>query len=145
VTKTIRVLIAKMGLDAHDRGARFIVSALKGAGMEVIYLGLFQTPTSVVRAAVDEAVDLIGISSLSGEYRTYVPQLMQALHQAGAREIPVIVGGLVLGDEARRLEGLGVKGIYGPSTTIDQLVSDIRLLLENTGGRQPARAAAAAQ
>lgn len=129
MTKTIRVLIAKMGLDAHDRGARFIVSSLKSAGMEVIYLGLFQTPASVARAAVDEAVDVIGISSLSGEYRTYVPGLMQALERAGALEIPVIVGGLVLGDEVRRLEQLGVRGVYGPSTTIEELVRHIRQLV----------------
>lgn len=129
MTKTIRVLIAKMGLDAHDRGVRFIVSSLKSAGMEVIYLGLFQTPASVARAAVDEAVDVIGISSLSGEYRTYVPGLMQALERAGALEIPVIVGGLVLGDEVRRLERLGVRGVYGPSTTIEQLVRHIRQLV----------------
>ena len=129
MTKTIRVLIAKMGLDAHDRGARFIVSSLKNAGMEVIYLGLFQTPASVARAAVDEAVDVIGISSLSGEYRTYVPRLMQALERAGALEIPVIVGGLVLGDEVRRLERLGVRGVYGPSTTIEELVRHIRQLV----------------
>ena len=133
-----RVLIAKMGLDAHDRGARFIVSALKSAGMEVIYLGLFQTPASVARAAVDEAVDVVGISALSGEYRTHVPALLRALGDAGAADIPVLVGGLVQGEEARRLERAGVKGVYGPNTGMAELVRDIRALVAQAGADGPA-------
>lgn len=129
----IRVVIAKLGLDAHDRGVRFIAKSLQEAGMEVIYLGLFQTPENVVRVAVQESADVIAISSLSGEHRVYLPALMKALTAAAAEDIHVIVGGLVLGDDAAQLRDLGV-GVYGPGTSMNLVVQDIEAMVSREAG-----------
>lgn len=129
MTRRIRVVIGKMGLDAHDRGVRFIAKSLQNAGMEVMYVGMFQTPEAIVNTAVQEAADVIAISSLSGEHRSYVPVLMDALAKAGASEIAVIVGGLVVGEDERQLRELGVKGVYGPSASVATIVDGIRALV----------------
>ena len=126
VNRKIRVVVTKMGLDAHDRGVRFIAKSLQNAGMDVIYLGLFNTPEAVANVAVQESADVIAVSSLSQEHRTHVPALMKALEKADAKEIHVIVGGLVLGEDEKYLRKWGIKGIYGPAASINEVIKDIR-------------------
>lgn len=123
-TKRIKVLIAKIGLDGHDRGAKLLCRYLRDAGMEVIYTGLRQTSTSIVRIAVQEDVDLIGISILSGAHKTLIASLMDELISNDI-EIPVIVGGIVPEKDVQFLMAKGVKKIYSPGTSLTQIHKDI--------------------
>jgi methylmalonyl-CoA mutase C-terminal domain/subunit len=122
----IRVLVAKPGLDGHDRGAKVIARALRDAGMEVIYTGLRQTPEMVVSAAVQEDVDVIGLSILSGAHNAIVPRLMELLRQNQAEDILVLVGGIIPDADIDGLRKTGVAGIFQPGTPMDDIVNFIR-------------------
>jgi methylmalonyl-CoA mutase C-terminal domain/subunit len=124
--KKIRVLVAKPGLDGHDRGAKVIARALRDAGMEVIYTGLRQTPEMVVSAAVQEDVDVIGLSILSGAHNAIVPRLMELLRQNQAEDILVLVGGIIPDADIDALRKTGVAGIFQPGTPMDDIVNFIR-------------------
>ncbi len=123
---TIRVLIAKPGLDGHDRGAKVIARALRDAGMEVVYTGLRQTPEMIVEAALQEDVDVIGLSILSGAHMTLVPRILTLLREQGMEDVAVLVGGIVPKEDASALLDLGVRGVFGPGTTTDEVVSFVR-------------------
>jgi methylmalonyl-CoA mutase, C-terminal domain len=130
----IRVLIAKPGLDGHDRGAKVVARALRDAGMEVIYAGLRQTPEEIVRAAVEEDVDLIGLSILSGAHMALFPKVLQLLKREKAGSIPVFAGGIIPDEDARRLKKLGVRAIFGPGTSLETIVTTARQLARGTAG-----------
>ncbi len=118
----IRVLIAKIGLDGHDRGAKVVARALKEAGFEVIYTGLRSTPKEVVRTALQEDVDLIGVSILSGAHRTLIKKLYAVLEDEEIKEIPVLVGGIIPEDDYQYLEELGVNKIFTTGTPVSEIV-----------------------
>ncbi|MGD0256402.1 MAG: cobalamin B12-binding domain-containing protein [Thermoplasmata archaeon] len=124
----IRVLIAKPGLDGHDRGAKVVARALRDAGMEVIYAGLRQTPEEVVRAALEEDVDLIGLSILSGAHMALFPKILVLLKAQKAGNIPVFAGGIIPDEDARRLKKAGIKAIFGPGTTLQEIVTTAQRL-----------------
>ena len=113
--KTIRVLIAKPGLDGHDRGAKIIARALRDAGMEVIYTGLRQTPEMIASAAAQEDVDVIGLSILSGAHNTLCPQLMKLLHEKGMNDVTVLVGGIIPEADIPALKQAGIAEIFFPA------------------------------
>jgi methylmalonyl-CoA mutase, C-terminal domain len=129
----IRVLIAKPGLDGHDRGAKVVARALRDAGMEVIYAGLRQTPEEIVRAAVEEDVDLIGLSILSGAHMALFPRVLALLKSEKAGRIPVFAGGIIPDEDARRLRKAGIRAIFGPGTSLDEIVSTARRLARGAG------------
>jgi len=118
----VRVLIAKPGLDGHDRGAKVVARALRDAGMEVIYAGLRQTPEEIVRAAVEEDVDLIGLSILSGAHMALFPRVLQLLKKEMGTKIPVFAGGIIPDEDARRLRRLGIRAIFGPGASLEEIV-----------------------
>ena len=122
----IRVLVAKPGLDGHDRGAKVIARALRDAGMEVIYTGLRQTPEMIVNAAIQEDVDCVGLSILSGAHNVIVPRIMELLKASGAADILVVVGGTIPEQDIEGLKAAGVSAIFGPGTTLDSTVTFIR-------------------
>ncbi len=122
-TPKLRILLAKPGLDGHDRGVKVIARALSDAGMEVIYLGLRQTAKQIAAAAVQEDVDVVAISILSGAHMTIIPELLENLRASGAPDIPVVVGGIIPDDDAASLLNLGVKGVLGPGASIPELVA----------------------
>ncbi len=124
--RKIRVIVAKPGLDGHDRGAKVVARALRDAGMEVIYTGLRQTPEQVVEAAVQEDVDVVGLSILSGAHTYLVPRIIELLKEAGATDVIVTVGGIIPEDDVKMLDEVGVKGIFGPGTTTQEIVDFIR-------------------
>lgn len=123
---TVRVLIAKPGLDGHDRGAKVVARALRDAGMEVIYLGLHQTPEQVVRAAIDEDVDVVGLSVLSGAHMTIFPRVLEMLKEKGALDIKVIGGGIIPEDDVAELERLGVARLFTPGTPTAEIIEYIK-------------------
>jgi methylmalonyl-CoA mutase, C-terminal domain len=122
----IRILIAKPGLDGHDRGAKVIARALRDASMEVIYTGLRQTPEMIVSAALQEDVDAIGLSILSGAHMTLVPRVLALLRQEGMADVPVFVGGIIPEADAAQLLVQGVRGVFGPGTNTDDVVAFVR-------------------
>lgn len=122
----IRVLVAKPGLDGHDRGARVIARALRDAGMEVIYTGLRQTPEMIVNAALQEDVQVIGLSMLSGAHNAIVPRVMELLRKSGLNDVKVVVGGIIPGDDARELERLGVARVFQPGASLEAIVASVR-------------------
>lgn len=126
MTKKIRVLAAKPGLDGHDRGIKVICYALRDAGMEVIYTGLRQTPEQIVQAAIQEDVDVIAMSVLSGAHDYLFPRVMELLREAGATDILVIGGGIIPEEDIPRLKEVGVKAIFGPGTPTSDTVRFIR-------------------
>ena len=126
MTEQLRVLIAKPGLDGHDRGAKVIARALRDAGMEVIYTGLRQTPEMVVEAALQEDVDAVGLSILSGAHMTLVPRVIEGLRQAGLGHVKVFVGGIVPDEDVPALEELGVLGVFGPGASTHLVTDFIR-------------------
>jgi methylmalonyl-CoA mutase, C-terminal domain len=123
--RKIRVLIAKPGLDGHDRGAKVIARGLRDAGIEVIYTGLRQTPEMVVEAALQEDVDAIGLSILSGAHKALVPRIMELLQEREMRDIPVFLGGIVPHDDVPSMEEAGVAAVFGPGTGMDKIVKAI--------------------
>ena len=124
--KKIRVLIAKPGLDGHDRGAKVVARALRDAGMEVIYLGLKQTPEQIVETAIQEDVDVIGLSCLSGAHTYLFPRVMELLKERQAEDILVTCGGIIPEDDCRMLEDAGILGIFGPGCSTETIVDFIR-------------------
>jgi methylmalonyl-CoA mutase, C-terminal domain len=126
MTRKIRVVIAKPGLDGHDRGAKVIARALRDAGMEVIYTGLHQTPEQIVETAIQEDADAVGISVLSGAHMTLVPRILELLRENEADDVLVIVGGTIPGDDARELEAMGVAAIFTPGATTGAIVDYLR-------------------
>jgi methylmalonyl-CoA mutase C-terminal domain/subunit len=124
-----RILIAKVGLDGHDRGIKVVARILRDAGYEVIYLGLFQTPEGVAAAAVDEDVDAIGLSMLSGAHLTLAPLVVAEVRKRGG-DIPVIVGGIVPDDDLEPLREAGIAAVFTPGATAEQIVSEIRDVLD---------------
>lgn len=125
-TTPIRVLVAKPGLDGHDRGAKIIARALRDAGMEVIYTGLRQTPEMIVSAAIQEDVDCIGLSILSGAHTVIVPRIGELLRQAGADDILLVLGGTIPAQDEIAMKAAGVAAIFGPGTTLETTISFIR-------------------
>jgi methylmalonyl-CoA mutase C-terminal domain/subunit len=120
--RKIRVLIAKPGLDSHDRGAKIIARALRDAGMEVIYTGLKQTPEQIVETALQEDVDVIGLSILSGAHKTVFPIIMELLKQKGLTDMLVVAGGIIPEEDVPEMKKLGIKVIFGPGTRTDKIV-----------------------
>ncbi len=123
--KNIKVLIAKPGLDGHDRGAKVIARGLKEAGMEVVYTGLRQAPEDIVNAAVQEDVDVIGLSILSGAHRQLFPVIMEKLEEAGREDVLVLAGGTIPDKDHDDLHDLGIKAIFQPGTPIEEIVNFI--------------------
>lgn len=122
----IRVLIAKPGLDGHDRGAKFIARAFKEAGMEVIYTGIRQTPEAIVNAAIQEDVDAIGLSILSGAHRELFPEIMKGLREHGAHDIAVFAGGVIPDEDVEFCKALGIRAVFGPGTSADDAIAFVR-------------------
>src|SRR5579859_122743 len=131
--KRIRVLVAKPGLDGHDRGAKIVARALRDAGMEVIYTGLRQTPEQIVNAALQEDVDAIGISILSGAHNTIIPRICELLKAQGLEDVLLIVGGIIPDGDIARLKQLGVAEVFQPGASTQEIIDFIR-------GRVPQRA-----
>ncbi|HAL47701.1 MAG: cobalamin B12-binding domain-containing protein [SAR202 cluster bacterium] len=124
----MRVLVAKPGLDGHDRGAKIIARALRDAGMEVIYTGIRQTPEMIVETALQEDVDLIGLSILSGAHMELFPMIMTGLRDNDMGDVPVIAGGIIPESDRRALEDIGVSAIFGPGTSTADIVDHVRTL-----------------
>jgi methylmalonyl-CoA mutase C-terminal domain/subunit len=122
---TIRVVIAKPGLDGHDRGAKVIARALRDAGMEVIYTGLRQTPEQIAAAALQEDADVVGLSILSGAHNQICPRLVELLHEKGLDDVLVVVGGIIPDADVPKLQALGIKGIFLPGTPMQDIVEFI--------------------
>lgn len=125
-SRPIRVVVAKVGLDGHDRGAKIVARAFRDAGMEVVYTGLHRTPEEVVEAAVQEDVDVVGLSLLSGAHMTLVPRVMELLRERGLGDVLVIVGGIVPDEDARALREAGVAAVFGPGSETQALVRFVR-------------------
>lgn len=124
--RKIRVLVAKPGLDGHDRGAKVVARALRDAGMEVIYTGLRQTPEMIAESALQEDVDAVGLSILSGAHMALAPRIIELLQANGQDQVKVFIGGIIPDEDAPRLKEMGVAGVYGPGTLTDDIVRDIR-------------------
>src|ERR1700685_2413247 len=122
----IRVVVAKPGLDGHDRGAKVIARALRDAGMEVIYTGLLQTPEQIVATVIQEDADAVGLSILSGAHMTLVPRIVELLREQGAGEVVVTVGGTIPAEDIAELKALGVAGVFTPGTSTDAAIDFIR-------------------
>lgn len=120
-TRTARILIAKPGLDGHDRGAKVIARALRDAGMEVIYTGLRQTPDMIAEAALQEDVDIVGLSILSGAHLTLVPRVREAMNARELQDVPMLVGGIIPDEDKPALQAMGVAGVFGPGTSTEDI------------------------
>ncbi len=127
-----RIVLAKVGLDGHDRGIKIVARALRDAGMHVIYAGLWQTPEAVIRAVADEDADWVGLSLLSGAHMTLVPRVLELLRGAGLDHVGVLVGGIVPEADVAKLLEMGVARVFGPGTPLDDIVSYLR---EHTGAK----------
>src|ERR1044072_3336000 len=121
--RMIRVIIAKPGLDGHDRGAKVIARALRDAGMEVIYTGLRQTPEMIVSAAEQEDADVIGLSILSGAHHAIVPKVLELMRERGLGDVPLVVGGIIPNEDASELKSLGVAEVFQPGAQLDAIVT----------------------
>jgi methylmalonyl-CoA mutase C-terminal domain/subunit len=128
--RNIRVLIAKPGLDGHDRGAKVVARALRDAGMEVIYTGLRQTPEMIAEAALQEDVDIIGLSILSGAHMGLVPRIIDLVRKNGQTNVLILVGGIVPEEDIPALKALGVHEVYGPGSSTEVMVNDIRAAVQ---------------
>ncbi len=126
----IRILIAKVGLDGHDRGAKIVARCLRDAGMDVIYTGLHRTPEEVVVAAVQEDVDILGVSLLSGAHMTILPRILEQLRQAGAEDIKVVAGGVIPDEDVPTLLQMGVAKVLSQDTPVDVIPDEMRKLVE---------------
>lgn len=118
-----RILVGKPGLDGHDRGVKVVARALRDAGMEVIYTGLRQTPEMIVEAALQEDVDAIGLSILSGAHMALMTRIMELIEENGMSDIPVFLGGIVPNEDVHELQAIGVKGVFGPGAGLEQITS----------------------
>jgi methylmalonyl-CoA mutase C-terminal domain/subunit len=126
--KQIRVLVAKPGLDGHDRGAKVVARALRDAGMEVIYTGIRQTPEMIVTAAIQEDVDVIGLSSLSGAHLELFSEVVRGLEQKSQDNVIVVAGGIIPEDDIPALKKMGIKAVFGPGTPTSEIVEAIKKL-----------------
>lgn len=124
--RKIRVLVAKPGLDGHDRGAKVVARALRDAGMEVIYTGLRQTPEMIAEAALQEDVDVVGLSVLSGAHMALVPRVLELLKANGQEQVKMFIGGIIPDEDLPRLKEMGVAGVYGPGTSTDVIIREVR-------------------
>jgi methylmalonyl-CoA mutase C-terminal domain/subunit len=124
--RKIRVLVAKPGLDGHDRGAKVIVRALRDAGMEAIYTGLRQTPEQIVQAALQEDVDAIGVSILSGAHNYIMPRIMELIKENKMDDVLVFMGGIIPDQDVPRMKEMGVKGIYVPGSSLNEIVDFVK-------------------
>jgi len=131
VSNIIRVLVAKPGLDGHDRGAKVIARSLRDAGMEVVYTGIRQTPEMIVRAALQEDVDVIGLSILSGAHKELFPLIFRELDKNGMHDVVVVAGGIIPEDDRAELEEMGVRAVFGPGTSTSEVAGFIREAVEN--------------
>ena len=137
--RKIRVVMAKPGLDGHDRGAKVVSRALRDAGMEVIYTGLRQTPEMVAETALQEDADVVGLSILSGAHMVLVPRVLDLLRANGQEDVLVFVGGIIPDEDVPRLLEAGVMGVYGPGTITADIIRDIRQAMSNkVPGADPA-------
>jgi methylmalonyl-CoA mutase, C-terminal domain len=136
----IKVLVAKPGLDGHDRGAKIVARALRDAGMEVVYTGLHQTPEMIVTAAIQEDVDVVGVSILSGAHMTVFPKLMALLDERGADDMIVIGGGVIQAADVPKLKALGVRAIFDAEASTQDLIDGIERLVNERGARERSRA-----
>jgi methylmalonyl-CoA mutase C-terminal domain/subunit len=125
-TRPLRILIAKPGLDGHDRGAKVIARALRDAGMEVIYTGLRQTPEMIAAAAVQEDVDAVGLSILSGAHNTLLPRVVALLREYGLGDVPVFAGGIIPEEDIPGLKAAGIAAVFGPGAPLSEIVQFIR-------------------
>ena len=124
--RKIRVLVAKPGLDGHDRGAKVVARALRDAGMEVIYTGLRQTPEMIAEAALQEDVDVVGLSVLSGAHLTLLPKIVARLKENGLDDVLIVIGGIIPEEDIEPLRQIGVRGVFGPGTSTEDIVAFIR-------------------
>ena len=122
----LRIVLAKVGLDGHDRGIKVVARALRDAGMEVIYAGLWQTPEAVVRTVGDEDADWLGLSLLSGAHMTLVPRVLKLLREAGLQDVGVLVGGIVPESDVPKLLEMGVARVFGPGTSMDEIIAFVK-------------------
>jgi methylmalonyl-CoA mutase, C-terminal domain len=129
-----RVLVAKPGLDGHDRGAKVVARALRDAGMEVVYTGIRQTPEMIVEAALQEDVDVVGLSILSGAHLALCPRIIELLRKQGMDDVVVVVGGIIPDEDVATLQGMGVQGVFGPGTDTQDIIDFIRA---HAGARVP--------
>ena len=125
-TRKVRILVAKPGLDGHDRGAKVVARALRDAGFEVIYTGLHQTPEMIANAAVQEDVDGVGLSIMSGAHNTLFPAVVEALKAKGANDVVVFGGGIIPDSDMERLKASGVQGVFTPGTTLEAIIGWVR-------------------
>ncbi|MBC8099427.1 MAG: cobalamin B12-binding domain-containing protein [Armatimonadetes bacterium] len=125
----VRILIAKPGLDGHDRGAKVIARALRDAGMEVIYTGLRQTPEMIAEAALQEDVDVVGLSILSGAHMTLVPRIREVMNSRELADVPLIIGGIIPDEDKPKLAALGVAAIFGPGASTESIAAQIRSIV----------------
>jgi methylmalonyl-CoA mutase C-terminal domain/subunit len=130
MSRRIRVVVAKPGLDGHDRGAKIIARTLRDAGMEVIYTGLHQTPEQIVETVIQEDADAVGISILSGAHMTLVPRILELLAESQAEDVLVVVGGTIPGDDIAELKRLGVAEVYTPGAPTAEIVDFLRSRLD---------------
>ena len=127
--RKIRVLVAKPGLDGHDRGAKLVARALRDVGMEVIYTGIRQSPDMIVEVALQEDVDVIGLSSLSGAHMELFSEVMEQLRQKGIANVPVVAGGIIPEEDIPALQKIGIKVVFGPGTSTSEIVESIQGLI----------------
>jgi methylmalonyl-CoA mutase C-terminal domain/subunit len=132
--RKIRVLVAKPGLDGHDRGAKVVARALRDAGMEVIYTGLRQTPEMIAEAALQEDVDAVGLSILSGAHMALLPRILELLSANGQQNVKVFVGGIIPDEDVPQLKTMGVMGVYGPGTLTEDIIRDIQQAVSSSSG-----------
>jgi methylmalonyl-CoA mutase C-terminal domain/subunit len=132
MARKIRVLVAKPGLDGHDRGAKVIARALRDAGMEVIYTGIRQTPEQIANAAIQEAVDIVGLSSLSGAHNALFPKVVQILKEKGAEDILVFGGGIIPVDDISALKKAGIREIFQPGASTEDIINYIQKNVKTT-------------
>jgi methylmalonyl-CoA mutase C-terminal domain/subunit len=135
--RTYRILIAKPGLDGHDRGAKVIARALRDAGMEVIYLGLRQTPEMIAEAALQEDADAVGLSILSGAHLTLLPRVVEQLQKNGLDDVMVFAGGIIPDEDVPLLKDAGIRGIFGPGTNTEQVIAFVHEQLGEASGKKP--------
>jgi methylmalonyl-CoA mutase, C-terminal domain len=126
----VRILLAKPGLDGHDRGVLVIARNLRDAGFEVIYTGLRQTPEMIAKAALQDDVDIVGLSILSGAHMTLVPRIREVMNERGLSDVPLVLGGIIPDEDKAALEQLGVKGIFGPGTSTEAIVERINSIVQ---------------
>lgn len=137
--KKIKAIVTKIGLDSHERGARLVAAALRDAGVEVIYLGSFQTPEGIVQTALQEDVDIIGVSCHCGEHLTLAPVIMELLKTNNIPNVPVILGGVIPREDVDDLKKIGVKEVFGYGTTMEQVVEFVKKITNQCQGSQISR------